>query len=54
MTHRAGAILAGLGTAAALGAVVCGYPLWVQFRGPLPEHAAPGTSPHSIATHTGS
>jgi dTDP-glucose 4,6-dehydratase len=40
MTDRARAILAGLGTAAALAAVVCGYPLWVQFRGPLREHGA--------------
>jgi len=38
---RAQAILAGLGTAAALAAVICAYPLWVQFRGPLREHGSP-------------
>jgi hypothetical protein len=41
MTGRVRAILAGLGTAAALAAVVCGYPLWAQFRGPLREHGSP-------------
>ncbi len=45
MTDRARAILAGLGTAAALAAVVCGYPLWVQFRGPLREHGSPWNVP---------
>jgi len=35
------AILAGLGTAVALAAVICGYPLWVQFLGPLREHGSP-------------
>jgi len=41
VTGRARAILAGLGTAAVLAAVACGYPLWVQFRGPLREHGSP-------------
>jgi hypothetical protein len=41
VTGRARAILAGLGTAAALALVICGYPLWVQFRGPLSEHGSP-------------
>jgi hypothetical protein len=45
LTRRARAILAGLGTAAALAAVVCGYPLWVQFRGPLREHGSPWNVP---------
>ena len=40
---RAGAMLAGLGTAVAVALVICGYPLWVQFRGPLPEHGSPWT-----------
>jgi hypothetical protein len=31
----------GIGTAAAVGIVVCGYPLWVQFHGPLAEHGSP-------------
>ena len=35
--------LAGLGTAVAAAAVTCGYPLWVQFRGPLSEHGSPWT-----------
>jgi dolichyl-phosphate beta-glucosyltransferase len=41
LTGRIRAILAGLGTAAALAAVACGYALWVQFRGPLREHGSP-------------
>jgi hypothetical protein len=45
VTGRAWAILADLGTAAALAAVVCGYPLWVQFRGPLREHGSPWNVP---------
>jgi hypothetical protein len=45
MTGRARAILAGLGTAAALAALVCGYPLWVQFRGPLRQHGSPWNVP---------
>ncbi|HTT53902.1 MAG TPA: hypothetical protein VMH35_21115 [Streptosporangiaceae bacterium] len=32
---------AGLATAAGLVAVTCGYPLWVQFHGPLAEHGSP-------------
>jgi hypothetical protein len=45
MTGRARAILAGMGTAAALAALVCGYPLWVQFRGPLRQHGSPWNVP---------
>jgi len=41
VTGRTRAILAGLGTAVALAAVACGYPLWVQFRGPLHQHGSP-------------
>ena len=45
VTGRGLAILAGLGTAAALAIVICGYPLWVQFRGPLREHGSPWDVP---------
>jgi hypothetical protein len=45
LTDRIRAILAGLGIAAALAVVVCGYPLWVQFRGPLREHGSPWSVP---------
>jgi hypothetical protein len=40
VTGRTRAILAGLGTAVGLAAVACGYPLWIQFRGPLHEHGS--------------
>ncbi len=40
---RARTVVAGLGTAAAVTAVACGYALWVQFRGPLSEHGSPWT-----------
>jgi len=33
--------VAGLATAAAVLIVTCGYPLWVQFHGPLAEHGSP-------------
>jgi hypothetical protein len=39
--ERGLAVMAGLGTAAGVALVVCGYPLWVQFFGPLAEHHAP-------------
>jgi len=39
--ERVPAIAAGLGSAAAVILVICGYPLWVQFRGPLSEHGSP-------------
>jgi hypothetical protein len=45
VTGRARAILAGLGTAAVLAAVLCAYPLSVQFRGPLSEHGSPWMVP---------
>jgi hypothetical protein len=45
VTGRARAILSGLATAAALAAVICGYPLWVQFHGPLTEHGSPWKVP---------
>jgi len=44
-TGRAEAILAGLGTAAGVAAVICAYPLWVQFGGPLREHGSPWDVP---------
>jgi hypothetical protein len=37
--RRAGGLAAGLGTGAVLLLAVGGYPLWVQFRGPLAEHS---------------
>jgi hypothetical protein len=40
---RAGAMAAGLGSALAVAAVICGYPLWVQLHGPLSEHGSPWT-----------
>jgi hypothetical protein len=36
---RARALASGLGTGAVLALAVCGYPLWIQFRGPLSEHS---------------
>ena len=39
------AIAAGLGSAAAVALVICGYPLWVQFRGSLSEHGSPWAVP---------
>jgi hypothetical protein len=44
-TGRGEAILAGLGTAAGVAAVICAYPLWVQFGGPLHEHGSPWDVP---------
>jgi len=37
-------VAAGLGVAAAVTAVVAGYPLWVQFFGPLTQHGSPFTA----------
>jgi hypothetical protein len=34
-------LAAGLGTAAGVTAVIAGYPLWVQFFGPLRQHGSP-------------
>jgi len=42
---RAVAMAAGLGIAAAVALVICAYPLWVQFRGPLHEHGSPWDVP---------
>jgi hypothetical protein len=39
----AGRMAAGLGTAAGVTAVIAGYPLWVQFSGPLRQHGSPFT-----------
>ena len=39
--HRARGAVAGLGAAAAVMALICGYPLWVEFAGPLAEHGSP-------------
>jgi hypothetical protein len=59
ITARARPILEGLGTAAVLAVVVCGYPLWVQFGGPLHEHGSPWhvpsfhNYPYSFVTPSG-
>ncbi len=39
--RRVGTIAAGLGAAAVVAALTCGYALWVQFRGPLASHGSP-------------
>jgi hypothetical protein len=39
--HRVRSVAAGLGTAAAVALLICWYPFWVQFYGPLAEHHAP-------------
>ena len=40
---RVAGLAAGLGTAACVTAVIAGYPLWVQFFGPLRQHGSPFT-----------
>ncbi len=35
---------AGLAVAAGVGLIICGYPLWVQFRGPLTQHGSAFTT----------
>jgi hypothetical protein len=44
--HRVRGAAAGLGTAAAVALLICGYPLWVLFYGPLAEHRGSGGSWH--------
>ena len=39
--HRARGSVTGLGAAVAVTALICGYPLWVEFAGPLAEHGSP-------------
>ena len=41
LRSRARTTVAALGTAVAVLALTCGYPLWVQFRGPLASHGSP-------------
>ncbi len=41
---RIAALAGGLGVAACVLAVIAGYPLWVQFFGPLHEHGSPFTT----------
>jgi hypothetical protein len=41
VASRVKALAAGLGVAACVAAVVAGYPLWVQFFGPLSEQGSP-------------
>jgi hypothetical protein len=40
---RVAGLAAGLGTAACVAAVIAGYPLWVQFFGPIGQHGSPFT-----------
>jgi hypothetical protein len=64
--QRAGDVLSGLGTSAAVALVICGYPLWVQLNGPLTQHGNPWASrdftshlngfvtpPGTVLLHTG-
>ncbi len=39
--HRARGAVIGLATGAGVALVICGYALWVQFRGPLTLHGSP-------------
>jgi hypothetical protein len=41
---RIAALAAGLAVAAAVTVAIAGYPLWVQFFGPLPQHGSPFTT----------
>jgi hypothetical protein len=38
---RVAAVAGGLATAACVTVIIAGYPLWVQFFGPLPQHGSP-------------
>ena len=57
--HRARGSVTGLGTAAAVTTLICGYPLWVEFAGPLAEHGSPWvvsqfrTYPYAFVTPSG-
>jgi hypothetical protein len=64
--ERAEAVVAGLGTSAAVALVICGYALWVQLNGPLTQTGSPWVSsdftshlsafvtpPSSVLFHTG-
>ena len=44
VASRVKTLAAGLGVAACVTAVIAGYPLWVQFFGPLSEHGSPFTA----------
>jgi hypothetical protein len=44
VAERTLAVASGLGTAAGVALVICGYPLWVQFHGPLAQHGNPWAS----------
>src|SRR5260221_623738 len=50
--HRARGAVLGLATGAGVALVICGYALWVQFRGPLSEHGSPWP-PDSFTSHPG-
>jgi len=44
LASRGKAVAAGLGIACAVTLLIAGYPLWVQFLGPLPQHGSPFTT----------
>jgi len=44
VAERTLSVALGLGTAAGLAMVISGYPLWVQFHGPLTQHGNPWVS----------
>ena len=44
LAARAKTVAAGLGIGCAITLVIAGYPLWVQFFGPLPQHGSPFTT----------
>jgi hypothetical protein len=41
IADRVQGVASGLGIGAAVTLVICGYPLWVQFHGPLAQHGSP-------------
>ena len=49
---RLGAAARGLGIAAGTALLICGYPLWVQFRGPLASHGS-AWPPADFRNHPG-
>jgi hypothetical protein len=46
---RARGVAFRIGISAAVTLVICGYPLWVQFHGPLSEHGSPWPTGHFVS-----